>query len=69
MINGRGDRFPVATMVIWIGGLTGWLRRRGVMPGTRVGIHLPRSAEAVALIAAVLAAGGLVRIVGPDRRL
>ena len=38
--------------------LAGWLRERGVGRGVRVGIELPRSADAVVAILATLVAGG-----------
>ena len=39
-------------------GLAGWLRERGVGRGVRVGIEIPRSADAVVAILATLVAGG-----------
>ena len=55
----HGDRTWSGTeLLTWIDNLTGWLIDRGIGQGTRVGVEIERSAEAVALIAAVLAAGG-----------
>ncbi len=41
----------------WIAATASWLAERGVGPGRRVGLDLPRSAEAVTAIMAVMAAG------------
>ena len=43
---------------LWVGRLAEQLRGNGVGPGTRVGIELPRSIEALVAMYAVMAAGG-----------
>ncbi|MEZ5408966.1 MAG: amino acid adenylation domain-containing protein [Acidimicrobiales bacterium] len=55
----QGDRtWTGAELWREVSALAGWLQSQGVGTGQRVGIELPRSAEAVVAILATLAAGG-----------
>ncbi|WP_305074942.1 amino acid adenylation domain-containing protein [Micromonospora okii] len=56
-LRGQGQSWTYTELDRRVGRLAGALRERGVGPGTRVGLLLPRSAECVALILAVLRRG------------
>ncbi len=62
--NDRGgtasDAVPLTGRQLWrwIASCATWLSDQGVGPGTRVGVELPRSAEAVVAIMATMVAGG-----------
>lgn len=50
----------------WVETTRAWLAVRGVRPGDRVGICLPRSAEALVAIDAVLSSGASYVVLDPD---
>ncbi|MGI5286414.1 amino acid adenylation domain-containing protein [Nonomuraea polychroma] len=71
---------PERVALVWEGGsfaygeladralrVAGWLRSRGVGPGTPVGVVLPKGPEQVTAVLGVLAAGGMYVPVGIDQ--
>ncbi|TMR24787.1 amino acid adenylation domain-containing protein [Nonomuraea turkmeniaca] len=71
---------PGRVALVWDGGsltygeladralrVAGWLRSRGVGPGTPVGVMLPKGPEQVTAVLGVLAAGGMYVPVGIDQ--